>query len=109
MAGLQTLLQAFPNLGCFCPRISKESLGGFVGFQEVTRVKNPKSPFPNFFAALALLLASFQTPAHRIPSLRAIGVRARSRLARDCVAGGRRGVFMAAGSGPVERYGHRGS
>src|SRR5271163_4514176 len=53
MAGLQTLLQAFPNLGRFSPSFSKESFGGFVGFQRVTRVKNLKRPFQIFFAALA--------------------------------------------------------
>ena len=48
---LQAFCQAFPNLGCFCPRISKDSFGGFVGFQRVTRVPNPKCPSPNFFAS----------------------------------------------------------
>src|SRR5271170_526197 len=51
--GLQAFWQAFPNLGCFCPRISKDSFGGFVGFQRVTRVPNPKCPPPNFFASAA--------------------------------------------------------
>ena len=46
--GLQTFLQTFPNLTCFSPSFSKESFGGFVKFQRVTRVPNPKSPFPNF-------------------------------------------------------------
>src|SRR5271156_6079226 len=36
---VQAFCQAFPNLGCFCPRISKDSFGGFVGFQRVTREK----------------------------------------------------------------------
>ena len=45
--GLQTFLQAFPNLACFSPSFSKESFGGFVEFQRVTRVPNPKAPFPN--------------------------------------------------------------
>ena len=46
--GLQTFLQTFPNLACFSPSFSKESFGGFVEFQRVTRVPNPKGPFPNF-------------------------------------------------------------
>ena len=41
-AHLQAFLQAFPNLGCFSPSLSKESFGGFVGFQRVTRMKNHK-------------------------------------------------------------------
>jgi hypothetical protein len=53
MAASKAFLQAFPNLACFPPRISKESFGGFLGFQGVTRVKNPKCPSPNFFAAPA--------------------------------------------------------
>jgi hypothetical protein len=32
--------QAFPKVGCFAPSFSKESLGGFVGFQGVTRLPN---------------------------------------------------------------------
>jgi hypothetical protein len=55
MPGLQALWQAFQKLGCFCPSISKDSFGGFVGFQWVTRVKNPKLSAPNFFAAPASL------------------------------------------------------
>src|SRR5271168_1429484 len=51
--GLQAFLQVFPNLRLFCARISKESFGGFVGFQGVTRVANPKELFPNFFVAVA--------------------------------------------------------
>ena len=46
--GLQTFLQTLPNLTCFSPSFSKESFGGFVEFQWVTRVPNPKSRFPNF-------------------------------------------------------------
>jgi hypothetical protein len=58
---LQAFWQAFPNLGCFRPSISKDSFGGFLGFQWVTRAKNPKSLLPNFFAAPA----SFRTPFRR--------------------------------------------
>ena len=49
----QAFCQAFPNLACFRPRISKHSFGRFVGFQGVTRVPNPKCPSPNFFASPA--------------------------------------------------------
>jgi hypothetical protein len=45
--------QAFPNLRLFSANTSKESLGGFVGFQGVTRVANRKRAFPNLFAASA--------------------------------------------------------
>jgi hypothetical protein len=40
--GLQAFLQAFPNLGCFAPSFSKDSFGGFVGFQVVTRLPNSR-------------------------------------------------------------------
>ena len=46
--GLQAFGQAFPNLSCFSPSFSKDSFGGFVGFQGLARLPNPKSPFPNF-------------------------------------------------------------
>jgi hypothetical protein len=52
-ATLQAFFQAFPNLRLFSPNISKESFGGFVGFQGVVRVANRKSAFPNLFAASA--------------------------------------------------------
>jgi hypothetical protein len=32
-------VQAFPNPSLFSPRISKESFGGFVGFQEATGLR----------------------------------------------------------------------
>ena len=51
--GLQSFLATFPSPACFPPRISKESFGGFVGFQGVTRVKNPKCPSSKFFWAPA--------------------------------------------------------
>jgi hypothetical protein len=38
-AASKPFLQAFPNLGCFCPRTSKDFFGGFLGFQWVTREK----------------------------------------------------------------------
>jgi len=40
MERLQAFWQAFPNLSCFAPRISKQFFGDFVEFQGVTRVKN---------------------------------------------------------------------
>jgi hypothetical protein len=40
--------QTFPNFGLFSPRISKDSSGGFVGFQRVAMDKNRQSPSPNF-------------------------------------------------------------
>jgi hypothetical protein len=43
--------QTFPNLGLFSPRISKESFGGFVGFQGVTHRCKPKAPFSKFFVS----------------------------------------------------------
>jgi hypothetical protein len=46
-AASKLFLQAFPNLGCFCPSFSKESFGRFVGFQGVARLPNPKCPLPN--------------------------------------------------------------
>src|SRR5271155_2779348 len=49
--GLQAFLQAFPNLSLFSPSFSKQSFGGFVGFQGVTRPPDQKAPLPNFFAA----------------------------------------------------------
>jgi hypothetical protein len=42
-ADLQAFLQAFPNLGLFSASFSKESFGGFVGFQWVTKIKNQKA------------------------------------------------------------------
>jgi hypothetical protein len=39
-ANLQAFFQAFPNFGLFSPRISKDSFGGFVGFQMVAMDKN---------------------------------------------------------------------
>jgi hypothetical protein len=41
-ASYKDLLQAFPKLGCFSPSISKESFGGFVGFQGLAIDPNPK-------------------------------------------------------------------
>jgi hypothetical protein len=35
-------LQGFPKIRLFSPRISKECLGGFVGFQRLAIVANQK-------------------------------------------------------------------
>ena len=37
---LQAFFQASPKLACFAPSFSKQSFGGFVGFQGVTRLPN---------------------------------------------------------------------
>jgi len=93
MAGLQTLLQAFPNLGLFSPSFSKESFGGFVGFQRVTRVKNLKSPLPNFFRRAGLLLDALTTSSGRIPPAgRREGPRAFSQMVESVYAGRWRSV-----------------
>jgi hypothetical protein len=83
MAASKALWQAFPNLSCFSPRISKQSFGGFVEFQRVTRVKNSKRPSPNFFAALASLWSYFwrRPVAFRRVQLDAL-IRGRERVGR---------------------------
>src|ERR1700761_7104888 len=58
--------QAFPNLACFRPRISKQIFGGFVGFQRFTREKNAKCPPPKFSAAPASLWSHFRYTAARL-------------------------------------------
>jgi len=93
MAGLQAFWQAFPNSGCFRPRISKDSFGGFVGFQWVTRAKNSKCLLPNFFAAAA----SFWTHSRRHSA-------AFRRLAPPGVVQRRiESVYVAGGGGRVHR------
>jgi hypothetical protein len=54
-ADRQAFWQAFPNLACLAPSISKECFGGFVGFQGVTSPKNLNDVPPNFFVAPASL------------------------------------------------------
>ena len=54
-ADRQAFWQAFPNLACFAPSISKECFGGFVGFQGVASPKNLNDVPPNFFVAPASL------------------------------------------------------
>jgi hypothetical protein len=56
-------LQAFPNLGYFCPSFSKQSFGGFVGFQWVARVSTERVRFQTF-------------PRRRLPFGRVIGANA---------------------------------
>jgi len=103
VAALQTFLQAFPNSACFSASISKESFGVFVEFQGVARVPNHKRCVskPTSFCLIPDSVAPHSAASRRT----------RSRLARDCVAGGRRGTFhdsgFGEGSGLVERYGHR--
>ena len=43
-----SFLQAFPNFRLFSPNISKESFGGFVGFQGLAIDANRKCHSPNF-------------------------------------------------------------
>jgi hypothetical protein len=46
---LQAFYQAFPNLVAFSPSLSKDSFGGFVGFQGVIVAPNLNSPFSQIF------------------------------------------------------------
>ena len=92
MADLQAFWQAFPNLGCFCPRISKESFGDVGGFQGLTRDTNPTCPF-RIFSPDCLLLDPLPTPWRRIPeNLRREGSSAvspaRERLRRTLAGSG---------------------
>src|SRR5271154_2220239 len=68
---------------------NRQSFGGFVGFQRVTRVKNLKSPLPNFFRRAGLLLDALTTSSGRIPPAgRREGPRAFSRWSRAFTLGG---------------------
>jgi hypothetical protein len=40
--------QGFPNLALLFPNFSKESFGGFVGFQRLAIAEEPVSNSPNF-------------------------------------------------------------
>src|SRR5277367_4970372 len=60
-AASQAFLQAFPNLGCFCPSFSKQTFGRFVRFQGVARLKNLNDVSPNFL----WLAAPFRPPSGR--------------------------------------------
>jgi hypothetical protein len=42
MAALLALFQTFPNSGSFSASFSKESFGGFVGFQRLASLQTPK-------------------------------------------------------------------
>jgi hypothetical protein len=42
MAALLALFQAFSNSGSFSASFSKESFGGFVGFQRLASLQTPK-------------------------------------------------------------------
>jgi hypothetical protein len=46
----------------FSPSFSKESFGGFVGFQGLARVAGHKVPLSKFFAPAGPLSPTFQTP-----------------------------------------------
>ena len=58
-AASQAFLQAFPNLGCFCPSFSKQIFGRFVGFQEVASLPNRKCGLSKSFVVRRPLSASF--------------------------------------------------
>jgi hypothetical protein len=45
-------LQAFPNFRLFSPNISKESFGGFVGYQRVAIDPNKKVGLQTFSALI---------------------------------------------------------
>jgi hypothetical protein len=55
LASSKHFCQAFPNLSHFCPSFSKDSFGGFVGFQGVTGFQNRKRPLSKLFAFLHAL------------------------------------------------------
>src|ERR1700739_4718068 len=90
-ASRQAIWQAFPNLACFAPNISKESFGGFVRFQGVTSPKNLNDVPPNFFVAPASLQpcsrrlrAAFRhSRATRVRTRTAVRVILRCRLVSD--------------------------
>src|SRR5271155_6179230 len=71
-AASQAFLQAFPNLGCFCPSFSKQIFGRFVGFQGVASFPNRKCGLSKSFVARRPLSASFWTPPDHIPPPRAV-------------------------------------
>src|SRR5271169_2680891 len=80
-AASQTFLQAFPNLGCFCPSFSKESFGRFVEYQGVASLPNRKCGLSKPFVARRPLSASIWTPPDHIPPPRAVAVCGRTALA----------------------------
>jgi hypothetical protein len=93
-AASQAFLQAFPNLGCFCPSFSKQSFGRFVGFQGVASLKNLNDVSPNFLW--------LPPPFSRNPDRRRAAFRRPRHLvrARSAVRAGLRcslveGIFMA--------------
>ena len=71
-AASQAFLQAFPNLGCFCPSFSKESFGRFVGFQGVASLPNRKCGLSKSFVARRPLSATFLPPPDHIRRPRAV-------------------------------------
>jgi hypothetical protein len=90
----QAFLQAFPNLGCFRPSLSKQIFGRFVGFQGVASLKNENDVSPNFFR-LPPSFSRIQPPLRRIPPPRATCVRARSALRVGLRCSLVEGAFMA--------------
>ncbi len=64
-ASAKLFLQTFPNLGRVSPSFSKDSFGGFVGFQWVASLPNQKDPSPNFFAPRGLEEPVARGPASR--------------------------------------------
>src|SRR5277367_5450672 len=93
-AASQAFLQAFPNLGCFCPSFSKQIFGRFVGFQGVASLKNLNDVSPNFCGS--------RPPFSRIPAAaaphsaaRATWVRARSAVRAGLRCSLVEGIFMA--------------
>jgi hypothetical protein len=93
MTGSKEFLQAFPNFGLFSARISKGSFGGFVEFQSVTRVPEPKESIS--IRRAGLLLNALQRPSGRFPQNagRVLSADGRERLRRGS-------------EGPIHR-GHR--
>jgi hypothetical protein len=77
-AASHAFLQAFPNLGCFCPSFSKQIFGRFVGFQGVASLPNRKYGLSKAFVACHPLPAPFRPPPDHIPPPCATRVRGRT-------------------------------
>src|ERR1700739_1376664 len=80
-AASQGFLQAFPNLGCFCPSFSKESFGRFVEYQGVASLPNRKCGLSKSFVARRPLPAPFRPPRDTFRRLAPQGSEAGPRLA----------------------------
>jgi hypothetical protein len=90
-------LQAFPNLGHFSPSFSKQSFGGFVGFQWVARVSNRKSPFSKLFSGVGFLSTALLAQSRHVRQPREAWARAQFALL------GAGGECMGAGGILTER------